>query len=490
MRIAHFIGGEPTEPASGAWLENVEPATGAAYGEIADGDERDVERAVAAAADAFPGWSRTPVEERARLLLRLADLVEENLEELARLESIDNGKPVRFARTVDIPRAALNFRFFAMAATQFASESHATDDRAINVTLRRPRGVAGLISPWNLPLYLLTWKIAPALASGNTAVAKPSEVTPATAYRLAELTVEAGLPPGVLNLVQGLGPRVGEPLVTHPRVPAISFTGGTATGAAIAAATATQFKKLALEMGGKNPNVVFADADLDEAVAESVRAAFANQGQICLCGSRLLVERSIHDEFRDRFLERAAALRVGDPLEEDTDQGALVSAAHRDKVESCVALAREEGGEILLGGRRPEDLPERVRDGFFLEPTVVGGLGPACRTNTEEIFGPVVSILPFEDEVEAVAIANAVEYGLAASVWTRDIERALRVADRIQAGTVWVNCWLLRDLRVPFGGVKRSGLGREGGLEALRFFTEQKNVCLRHRPDLPEETDR
>jgi aminomuconate-semialdehyde/2-hydroxymuconate-6-semialdehyde dehydrogenase len=482
MRIPHFIDGEPVDPASGSWLPNVEPATGKAYSEIAAGDARDVDRAVAAAARAFPGWSRTPAEERMRLLLGLSQRIEENLEELALVESVDTGKPVSLARAVDIPRAALNFRFFATAIPHVASESHATDHRAINVTLRRARGVAGLISPWNLPLYLLTWKIAPALASGCTVVAKPSEVTPMTAHRLAELSLEAGLPPGVLNVVHGLGPEVGAPLVANPRVPVISFTGGTSTGAAIATAAAPHFKALALEMGGKNPNVVFADADLDEAVPESVRAAFANQGQICLCGSRLLVERPILDEFLARFLERARSLRIGDPLEEETEFGALVSVDHREKVEDYVALAREEGGEVLLGGGRPEGLPERVRDGYFHEPTVVAGLPSSCRTSTEEIFGPVVSILPFEGEEEAIAVANAVEYGLSASVWTRDVERALRVAERIQAGTVWVNCWLLRDLRVPFGGTKRSGLGREGGEEAMRFFTEPKNVCLRHRP--------
>jgi aminomuconate-semialdehyde/2-hydroxymuconate-6-semialdehyde dehydrogenase len=485
VRIPHFVDGEPRPPADDGWLPVVEPATGATYAEVADGTAPDVEAAVAAARRAFPSWSRTPAEERSRRLLRIADRIEAELDDLARRESVDTGKPIRFASTVDIPRAATNFRFFATAIPHLTSESHATDDRALNLTLRRPRGVAGLISPWNLPLYLLTWKIAPALASGCTVVAKPSELTPATAARLAELTSEEGLPPGVLNLVQGRGPGAGEPIVTHPDVPVISFTGGTATGARIATAAAPLFKSLALEMGGKNPNIVFADADLDEAVTESVRAGFSNQGQICLCGSRLLVERPILDEFLARFVERVRELRIGDPLDPETETGALISSEHREKVEEHVAAARAEGGQVLAGGRRPEGLPERVRDGFFLEPTVVAGLAPTCRANREEIFGPVVTVLPFDTEEEAVAIANGTEYGLSASVWTRDVERALRVAERVEAGTVWVNCWLLRDLRVPFGGTKRSGLGREGGEEAMRFFTEPKNVCLRHRMDFP-----
>jgi aminomuconate-semialdehyde/2-hydroxymuconate-6-semialdehyde dehydrogenase len=381
---------------------------------------------------------------------------------------------------VDIPRAVANFRFFGSAILHFASESHATDHLALNYTLRRPRGVAGLISPWNLPLYLLTWKVAPALAAGNTAVAKPSELTPATAALLADLCRDAGLPRGVLNVVHGLGAEAGAAIVRHPDVPTLSFTGGTATGAEIARTAGPLFKKLALELGGKNPTIVFADADLDEALSQALRASFTNQGQICLSGSRILVERRVHDSFVERLLAGARSLAVGDPLDAGTRQGALVSRAHRDKVLSYVRLAVEDGGTILCGGGPPAELPERCRDGFFVEPTVITGLGAASRVNQEEIFGPVVTVLPFLDEREAVEIANGTPYGLAASIWTRDLARAHRVAERVASGVVWVNCWMLRDLRVPFGGMKQSGVGREGGLEALRFFTEPKNVCIRY----------
>lgn len=479
LRIDNFIHGELRPPVGGQYLDNVEPAVGAPYSFVADSDERDVELAVAAAAAAFDGWSRTPAEERCRVLLRLAELIERDLEPLARAESIDSGKPITLAHTVEIPRAAKNFRFFGTSVLHLRTDTHVTDYHALNYTLRRPRGVAGLISPWNLPLYLLTWKIAPALATGNTAVAKPSEVTPMTAYLLAKLCQEAGLPPGVLNIVQGTGPRVGAPLVAHPAVTTISFTGSTRTGAQIARETAPHFKKVALEMGGKNPNLIFADADLDEAVRVSVSAAFQNQGQICLCGSRILVERGVRDEFQRRFLAAARALRLGDPLDPQTEQGALVSHAHWEKVRGCVELARQEGGRVECGGRVPEGLPARCRAGYFFEPTVITGLGPECRTNQEEIFGPVVTIQSFGDEREAIELANATQYGLSSTIWTRDITRAHRVADALHAGTVWVNCWLLRDLRVPFGGVKNSGVGREGGEEALRFFTEPKNVCVK-----------
>jgi aminomuconate-semialdehyde/2-hydroxymuconate-6-semialdehyde dehydrogenase len=484
-RILNYIGGELVPPASGAWLDNLEPATGAPYSQVPDGDARDVERAVEAAEAAFPGWSRTPASQRSRLLLKIADLIEARIEKLARAESVDTGKPLALARRLDIPRAASNFRFFATAILHFHSESHATDRLALNFTLRGPRGVAGLISPWNLPLYLLTWKIAPALAAGNTAVAKPSEITPMTAFLLSEICREAGLPPGVLNIVHGTGPKAGAELVRHPKVGTLSFTGGTRTGADIAAAAGPLFKKVALELGGKNPNIVFADAPLDDALSASVHASFDNQGQICLSGSRLFVEQGAFDGFLEAFVARVKGLKTGDPLEEDTEQGALVSAAQRDKVASYVALARQEGGEILCGGSPPEGLPERCRGGFFMSPTVVTRLSPGSRVNQEEIFGPVVTVTPFRTEDEVVEWANSTPYGLAASVWTRDLARAHRVAERIQSGTVWVNCWMLRDLRVPFGGMKSSGVGREGGVEALRFFTEPKNVCIRF-PPMPE----
>jgi aminomuconate-semialdehyde/2-hydroxymuconate-6-semialdehyde dehydrogenase len=478
-RISNFVEGEHVPPENGAWLDNVEPATGRVYSQVARSDASDIDRAVEAARAAAPGWAALPAGERSRLLLELARRIEADLERFARAESIDTGKPIGLARAVDIPRAVANFRFFATAIVHWATEAHVTDGQALNYTLRRPRGVVGLISPWNLPLYLLSWKIAPALATGNTVVAKPSELTPMTAHLLTEAAVEIGLPPGVLNVVHGLGAEAGAALVDHPVVSTISFTGGTATGAGIARVAAARLKKVTLEMGGKNPNLVFADADLDRAIPESVRAAFSNQGQICLCGSRILVERSVHDAFLERFVARVRALRMGDPLDSQTEQGALISRAHADKVASYVELARREGGTIVCGGGPPRNLPVRCQDGFFLEPTVITGLAPSCRVEREEIFGPVVTVTPFDSEDEALALANDTPYGLAAMVWTENLSRAHRLAERIDAGVVWINCWLVRDLRTPFGGTKASGLGREGGEEALRFFTEPRNVCLR-----------
>jgi aminomuconate-semialdehyde/2-hydroxymuconate-6-semialdehyde dehydrogenase len=477
-RILNYVGGEFVEAKDGGWLDDVDPAVGDVYARLPDSGEEDVARAVTAARAAFDGWSRTPAEERSRILLRVADSIEDNLEAYARAECVDTGKPLALARAVDIPRAVQNFRFFATAILHFHSESHATDHRAINYTLRRARGVAGLIAPWNLPLYLLTWKIAPAIAVGNTAVAKPSEVTPMTAYLLSRTCDEVGLPAGVLNVVHGLGTRAGTALVAHTDVGTLSFTGGTATGAAIARVAGPMFKKTALELGGKNPNIVFADADLDDVLANSVRAAFANQGQICLCGSRIFVERPVYDEFLERYVARVRDLRVGDPLETSTDQGAVVSRAHLDKILGYLELAREEGGRILCGGGPATVESDRCRDGFFVQPTVVADLDVGCRVNREEIFGPVVTVTPFDGEDEVVAHANGTEYGLAASLWTRDLGRAHRLAERIECGTIWINCWMLRDLRVPFGGMKNSGVGREGGIEALRFFTEPKNVCV------------
>lgn len=481
LRLANYIGGELVPPAGGEYLDNVDPATGAIYSRTPDSRAADVERAAAAAADAFPAWSRTPAEQRSRVLLRIADLIEENLEDLALAECVDTGKPLTLARAVDIPRAVANFRFFATAILHTHSESHDTDGVALNYTLRKPLGVTGLISPWNLPLYLLSWKIAPAIATGNTAVAKPSEITPVTAFRLSELCVQAGLPPGVLNIVHGTGPGAGEAIVDHAGVAAISFTGSTRTGAEIARRAAPRFAKLSLEMGGKNPNIVFADADLDEALPTSIRASFSNQGQICLCGSRILVEQPVYEEFVDRFVAETQRLEIGDPLEPGSDLGAIVSRAQLDKVRHYVDLAREEGGTILVGGDEPTDLPERCRGGYFFQPTVIADLDIACRVNREEIFGPVVSIVPFSGEAQAVEYANGTEYGLAASIWTSDLTRAHRVAEGVKSGIVWVNCWMLRDLRTPFGGMKNSGVGREGGQEALRFFTEPKNVCVKLR---------
>ncbi|HEY4228966.1 MAG TPA: aldehyde dehydrogenase [Thermoanaerobaculia bacterium] len=478
-RVPNFIDGQFRPPCSGKYLPDVEPATGQVIAETPDGGREDVDAAVAAASRAFVSWRKTPAEERSRLLLRVAELIEENFEELARLESQDNGKPIGLARRMDVPRAILNFRFFATAILHAESRAHVTDDRALNYTLRQPLGVAGLISPWNLPLYLLSWKIAPAIAAGNCCVAKPSELTPLTAARLAELIVEAGVPPGVVNIVHGTGPSAGRALTAHPDVPLISFTGGTKTGADVMVHAGPLFKKVSLELGGKNPNVVFADADLEQAVTTSIQSSFSNQGEICLCGSRLFVERTAYDEFLDRFLAATKRLRIGDPQDDATEVGALVTEAHRRKVEGYVALAEEEGGEILTGGKRPADLPERVRGGWFLEPTVIAGLDCNRRVMQEEIFGPVVTVTPFDSPDEAIAYANGTRYGLSASVWTRDLQKAHRVAAAIDTGTVWVNTWLLRDLRVPFGGMKESGVGREGGFDSLDFFTEAKNVCVK-----------
>jgi aminomuconate-semialdehyde/2-hydroxymuconate-6-semialdehyde dehydrogenase len=476
--LGNHIDGRSTEPLDGTYLDDIDPATGEVHARVPASEAADVELAVDAAKRAFPGWSATPAAERSRILVRLADALDDRLEDFVRAESIDSGKPVKLARSLDIPRAVANLRFFATAILHTGSDLFPTDDRALNYTLRRPRGVAGLISPWNLPLYLFTWKIAPAIATGNTVVAKPSELTPWTAAMLAELSAEVGLPPGVLNVVHGLGASAGAAIVDHPDVPAISFTGGTATGATIARSAAPVFKKLSLELGGKNATVVFDDVDLDEVMPGIVRSAFENQGEICLCGSRLFVEAALFDRFVSAFGDAVGRLRLGDPLDEATDQGALVSAAHREKVESYIALSRELGGEIVTGGGRPSSLPARVRGGYFVEPTVVTGLPVDCRVNLEEIFGPVVTVTPFTAESDAVAWANGTRYGLAASVWTNDLRRAHRVAKALDAGTVWINTWLLRDLRVPFGGMKDSGVGREGGDEALRFFTEPKTVSL------------
>ena len=473
--IGHLIGGEHV-PGRGDALPVHEPATARGLGELRDADVRQVDDAVAAAGEAFPAWSALAPEQRGRYLHTLADAIEARLDAFAEAESRDTGKPLHLARTLDIPRAIANLRFFAGAGEHFASESH-HDHGRLNYTLRQPLGAVAAVSPWNLPLYLFTWKIAPALAAGNTVVGKPSEVTPLTADLLGALTLELDWPPGVLNIVHGRGAVTGQALTTHPAIKAVSFTGSTRTGATIAAANAARFRKLSLELGGKNPTIVFADADFDAAVTGAVRAAFTNQGQICLCGSRILVQASIYQRFRNAFLERVAQLRVDDPLTADADLGAVVSREHFDKVMGCIELARQEGGTVLCGGQALR-LDGRCANGWFIAPTVIEGLPSACRTNQDEIFGPVASLLPFDDEAQALALANDSRYGLAASLWTRDIARGHRVAAALEAGIVWINTWLNRDLRTPFGGVKESGLGREGGLEALRFFTEAKNVCL------------
>ena len=479
MNIQNYINGQYTNPNQEQWIDNYNPANGEVYGQIPNSQTDDVDTAYKAANAAFTQWSKTTLEERSRIMLKISELIEANLDRLAEAESKDNGKPIWLAKAVDIPRASSNFRFFANAITQFASESHeSVGQDAINYTLRQPIGVVGCISPWNLPLYLFTWKIAPAIAAGNCVVAKPSEVTPMTAYLLGDICTEAGLPKGVLNIVHGLGGSTGQAIVAHPGIKAISFTGGTATGAHIAKVAAPMFKKLSLELGGKNPNVIFADCDYEDMLTTTVRSSFANQGQICLCGSRIFVEDSIYEKFKSDFVERVKKLKVGHPSESDTKVGALVSKPHLEKVISYIDIAKEEGGHVLCGGNRVT--VEGYENGYYLEPTVIEVPTDECRVNQEEIFGPVVTIMSFKSEEEVLQMANKVKYGLSSTLWTNNLKRTMRMSNQLHAGIVWVNTWLMRDLRTPFGGVKDSGVGREGGFEALRFFTEPKNVCIKY----------
>lgn len=478
-KIKNYINGQYVNPIANNWIDNYCPANGEVYGQIPNSSGEDVEIAYIAAKTAFPTWSQTTLEERSRILIKISELLEANLQRFAEAESKDNGKPIRLAKAIDIPRAASNFRFFGNAITQFASESHESiGQNAINYTLRQPIGVVGCISPWNLPLYLFTWKIAPAIAAGNCIVAKPSEVTPMTAYLLGEICNEAGLPKGVLNIVHGLGTSTGKAIVEHSDIKAISFTGGTTTGAHIAKVAAPMFKKLSLELGGKNPNIIFADCDYEDMLNTTVRSSFANQGQICLCGSRIFVEASIYKKFKADFVLKVKALKVGHPSEENTNIGALVSKPHLEKVMSYIEIAKRDNGTILCGGNRVNI--EGFENGYYLEPTVIEVQTDECRINQEEVFGPVVTIMPFNTEDEVLEMANKVKYGLSATLWTNNLKRTMQMSNQLQAGIVWVNTWMMRDLRTPFGGIKDSGVGREGGFEALRFFTEAKNVCIKY----------
>lgn len=477
--LANFIANEYVAPSNEQYLDNICPATGKTYSKIPNSDAQDLERAVAAAKSSQQLWASMPLEARSDILIKIAQLIEAHHETLAKAEAMDNGKPISLAKQVDIPRAASNFKFFAHAANQFASESHAMAGDAINYTLRQPLGIVGCISPWNLPLYLFTWKIAPALAAGNCVIAKPSEITPMTAYLLGDICRQAGLPAGVLSILHGEGKHIGDMICQHPDVKAVSFTGGTTTGAQIATKLAPTFKKLSLELGGKNPALIFADCDFEQTLEQVFHASFANQGQICLCASRLYIERSIYDRFKQQFVEKASQLTPNDPMAADTQMGAIVSAPHLNKILHYIEKANADGATLLYGGHQVK-LGAPLDQGYFLAPTVIEGLTNSHACNQEEIFGPVVTITPFDSEPEAIALANDSPYGLAATIWSQDVNRAHRISEQLETGIVWVNCWLHRDLRTPFGGAKQSGLGREGGFEAMRFFTEAKNVCIKY----------
>ena len=474
--LCNYIGGRFTTHSGDQWLDNIEPATGSHICRVPLSDSSDVDAAVTAARSAHPAWGALSHSERADWLDRIADALEARYEEIAALESRDTGKPISLARDVDAQRSVSNFRFFAGMLREHEGEVFEMAN-ATNYVVNKPVGVGALITPWNLPLYLLSWKVAPAIGMGNTVVCKPSELTPMTADLLMQVIDEVGLPAGVVNLVHGDGAGAGAPLVAHSDVNLVSFTGGTATGEKVAASAAPAFKKLSLELGGKNASIVFADCNMESTVAGVVRAGFLNQGQVCLCGSRVLIEDSIYDEFRDRFVDAVETMRVGDPSDEATDLGALISGQHLEKVQSYVELAKQEGGDLLTGGT--PCMPAGFENGNWMAPTVIGGLNPDSRCSTEEIFGPVVTLHSFSSEEEAVAITNNTRYGLAGSVWTRDLEKGKRVSEAIDTGMVWVNTWLHRDLRVPFGGVKDSGVGREGGKWSLDFFSEAMNVCVK-----------
>ena len=475
--LRNYIGGQFLTHSGGQWMDNLEPASGSQICRIPLSNASDVDAAVGAARAAQPAWGALSHSERADWLDRIADALEARYEEIAALESRDTGKPISLAREVDAHRSVSNFRFFAEILREHEEEVFEMAS-ATNYVVNKPVGVGALITPWNLPLYLLSWKVAPAIGMGNTVVCKPSELTPLTADLMMRVIDEVGLPAGVVNLVHGDGAGAGAPLVAHSDVDLVSFTGGTSTGEKVAASAAPAFKKLSLELGGKNASIVFADCDMEATVAGVVRAGFLNQGQVCLCGSRVLVEDSVYAEFQDRFVDAVEEMRIGDPSDESTELGALISEDHLTKVQGYVELAKQEGGSLLTGGT--PCLPSGFEGGNWMAPTVIEGLSPDSRCSTEEIFGPVVTLHRFGSEDEAVAIANNTRYGLAGSVWTSDLGKGRRVSEAIDTGMVWVNTWLHRDLRVPFGGVKDSGVGREGGEWSLGFFSEAMNVCVKH----------
>jgi len=475
-QLTNFINGKFMQPKTEEYLDVFEPATGQVYSKVPNSSSTDIDVAFQAANAAFPGWSELTVTDRSQYLHKIAELLEHQLDDFANYESRDTGKPVTIAQSVDIPRAIANFRFFGEYGPTFKFNSELNSDQSENRVVHAPLGVVGCISPWNLPLYLFTWKIAPALMAGNTVLAKPSEITPYTAYKLGEICVDANLPAGVLNIIHGQGITAGDALINHKGVPAISFTGGTATGKIISQKTAASFKKLSLEMGGKNPAIIFTDCNYNKMLETVVQSSFSNQGQICLSSSRILIQTEIFQRFKSDFIRKVNKLIVGDPQDHESNLGAVSSKNHFEKIMNYIELAEKEGGNILLGGKAVK-LNGRCKKGWFIEPTIIEGLTNTAKTNQEEIFGPVVTLIPFNDEEDAIQIANESDYGLSATIWTEDKERATRVSNQVEAGVIWVNCWLVRDLRTPFGGMKQSGMGREGGSEALRFFTEQKNVC-------------
>lgn len=479
INIINFINGEYVEPVNGNYINNYNPSTGEIYSKVADSDKDDIDLAYKSAKDAFIEWSKITAQERSDYLYKIADILESRIDEFAEAESLDQGKPVSLAKCMDISRAIHNFRFFAGSILHHEESSTNYNNNFINYTSRKPLGVVGLISPWNLPLYLLTWKIAPAIACGNTVICKPSEFTSMTAFKIGEVLKKAELPNGVCNIVMGTGTKAGSEIVSHKGIPAISFTGGTKTGQVISSITAPLFKKLSLELGGKNPNIIFDDANIDDCIATTIRSSFLNQGEICLCGSRIFIHENIYDEFKEKFISSVSKLKVGDPKDPKTNIGAVVSYEHLQKIKSYIDIVEKENCKIIYGGDKPV-LDKEFENGYFINPTIIETQDNKCRLMQEEIFGPVVTITKFKDENEVINMANDIEYGLSASVWTENISKAHRVADLLECGTVWINNWMTRDLRVPFGGVKSSGVGREGGKYSIEFYTEVKNVCFKY----------